>query len=161
MYYTTKTLSGLARRLLGRRTYPARYDQILSEIDTLKPQTILEIGTNDGRNAARLYKRASLHRPDVKYYGFDLFEAMTKDTFAYESSLAVPTKSMVHSYLVRNSCTNIKLYPGNSLETLPAHKHDLPKFDLVFIDGGHSSETVSSDWMNIQDNLHQRSVVFF
>mgnify|MGYP001457844067 CR=1 FL=1 len=33
--------------------------------------------------------------------------------------------------------------------------------DLVFIDGGHSEETVASDWENVKHLLHEKSVVYF
>jgi hypothetical protein len=40
-------------------------------------------------------------------------------------------------------------------------KTQLPKMDLVFIDGGHSTETVATDWENVKDLLHEKSIVFF
>ena len=40
------------------RTYPRRYDQLLEEIETLRSKTTLEVGANDGINAARLFQRA-------------------------------------------------------------------------------------------------------
>jgi hypothetical protein len=37
----------------------------------------------------------------------------------------------------------------------------MPPADLVFIDGGHSYETVSADWHNVQHLLHDQTVVYF
>ncbi len=161
MYYMKKTLVRWIKGNLGLRTYPHRYDQLLQEIDTLHPKTILEIGTNDGINAARLFQRASQYRDDVAYFGFDLFESMNDATFLQEFSLAAPSQEKVDKFLGRNGCLRRQLFAGNTIETLRSKKAQLPKMDLVFIDGGHSQETVASDWMNVQDLLHARSVVFF
>ena len=161
MYYLKKTLKRLIKSSLGLHTYPHRYDQLLEEIDALRPKTILEIGTNDGINAARMVKRASKYHDDVVYFGFDMFESLTDATFLREFALAVPSQKNVDNFLNRNGCIRRNLFAGNTIETLTAKKKQLPQMDLVFLDGGHSQETVSSDWSNVQDLLHSRSVVFF
>ena len=161
MYYFVKNVKRWIKSVLGLRTYAKRYDQLLEEIDNLRPKTILEIGTNDGTNAVRLIKRASLYQNDVVYFGFDMFEVMNEANFLREFALQVPTQNKVEQYLVRNKCKRLHLFPGNTVETLRIEKERLPKMDLVFIDGGHSQETVASDWKNVQDLLHKDSVVFF
>ena len=161
MYYLKKTLKRWIKSNLGLRTYPHRYDQLLEEIDTLRPKTILEIGTNDGINAARMCKRASRYRNDVVYFGFDMFELLTNATFLTEFSLMAPSRKKVDKFLRQNGCIRPHLFAGNTIETLKAKKAQLPKMDLVFIDGGHSQETVASDWINVQGLLHAGSVVVF
>lgn len=161
MYYFRKALARWLKSSLKIRAYPRRYDQLLEEIDTLHPRTILEIGTNDGRNAARLFQRAAHYRDDVEYFGFDLFESMNDATFLREFSLAAPDQEKVDSFLARNGVLRRKLFSGNTIESLHKIKPQLPKMDFVFIDGGHSQETVASDWANVQDLLHPQSVVFF
>lgn len=161
MYYVKKAIVRWVRNNLGLHTYPHRYDQLLEEIDKLHPRTILEIGTNNGINALRLFKRASKYRDDVEYFGFDLFESMNDATFLQEFSLAAPSQKAVEKFLARNGCLKPQLFSGNTCETLRSKKAQLPKMDLVFIDGGHSEETVASDWANVQDILHSKSVVFF
>ena len=143
------------------REYPRRYDQLLQEIDTLHPRMICEIGTNDGTNAVRLIRRALKYRDDVEYYGFDLFEFLDRATFFQEFAIKAPSLKSVCRYLNRNGIHKKKLFSGNTMESLPRLKLSLPKMDLVFIDGGHSDETVASDWMNVQHLLHEKSVVFF
>ncbi len=161
MYYLKKSLKRWIKGSLGLRTYPRRYDQLLEEIDVLRPKTILEVGTNDGINASRLFKRASQYRDDVVYFGFDMFESLTDAIFLKEFALTVPSKKNVDKFLERSGCIRRHLFAGNTKETLNAKKAKLPKMDLVFLDGGHSEETVASDWANVQDLLHAGSVVFF
>lgn len=159
MYYQRKALAHCIMRLLGMRTYPRRYEQILAEIDHVKPKTILEIGTNDGLNAVRMFDRASRHREDVEYFGFDLFENMSRSTFLHEFSLTVPAQDKVSAYMRAHGVTRQTLFTGNTVESMKSAK--LPKIDLAFIDGGHSQETVAADWRNLQKFLHSDSVVYF
>ena len=49
---------------------------------------------------------------------------------------------------------------GNTKKTLPKFQPDRP-IDFVFIDGGHSVETIQSDWDNIKKLMHKDTVVIF
>ena len=44
---------------------------------------------------------------------------------------------------------------------LPAARDAIPLCDLIFIDGGHSYETVRSDWSYCLELVHPGSVIFF
>ena len=161
MYYLKKALKHWVKVSLGISPYPKRYEQLYQEVDMLHPRTICEIGTNDGINAVRLYQRASQYSNDVEYFGFDLFESIDNVTFMKEFSLTVPTKKEVDQFLGRKGVRKRHLFSGNTMESLPREKERLPKMDLVFIDGGHSEETVASDWENVKHLLHEKSVVYF
>ena len=58
---------------------------------------------------------------------------------------------------------DVELVKGWTHETLPeyAHAHPDYKADLIFIDGGHSIETIQSDWDNVQSFISKDSVVIF
>ena len=161
MYYLKKALKHWAKVCLGISPYPKRYEQLYQEVDILHPRTICEIGTNDGINAVNLYQRASQYSNDVEYFGFDLFESIDDVTFMREFSLLAPTKKEVDRFLGRKGVRKRHLFSGNTMESLPREKDRLPAMDLVFIDGGHSEETVASDWENVKHLLHEKSVVFF
>ena len=53
-----------------------------------------------------------------------------------------------------------KLIMGNTRKTLPKFKPERP-IDFVFIDGGHSVETIQSDWENVEKLMHENTVVIF
>ncbi len=161
MYYIKKAFKHWIKVSLGLSPYPRRYDQLYKEVDALHPRTICEIGTNDGINAVRLYVRASQYCNDVEYFGFDLFESIDTKTFDREFSLMAPSKDQVDRFLGRKGVKKRHLFSGNTMESIPRVKAELPKMDLVFIDGGHSAETVASDWENVKDLLHEKSIVFF
>ena len=130
---------------------PDRYAPMYREIAETKPRSILEIGTHDGLNALRMLKLTN-----AAYYGFDLFEQLDRKTFRREFALQPPSKRQVEKHLRGH---NVKLYSGDT-RTSRAWD-DLPKMDLIFIDGGHSEETVAFDWKNAQRLMHDNTVVYF
>jgi predicted O-methyltransferase YrrM len=53
---------------------------------------------------------------------------------------------------------NANLIQGNTRITLPAHEGE---YDFAFIDGGHSVETIRSDWENVKRLMKPGGVVVF
>ena len=125
--------------------------------------SILEIGVFNGNFAERLLKTACKSSPDSKinYLGIDLFkEGLTQDKHATEVSLYPNTLSEVQRRLSKLKNTEVKLIQGDSTTVLPLIAKHL-KFDLIHIDGGHSFETVQSDWKNTMELIDSSTVVFF
>ena len=60
-------------------------------------------------------------------------------------------------YILKKFKSNIKLIKGNSLEILP--NIDLKIFDMIFVDGGHSYETVKSELAYILKNIKNNCLV--
>jgi hypothetical protein len=99
------------------------------------------------------------NRPeDVDYYGFDLFELMTKKIFDQEVSKWPPSEKKVLNK-IKTTGANIKLYKGFSKNTIPVFAREGIVPDFVFIDGGHSIETLESDWEMMKDIIDNDSVV--
>lgn len=120
-----------------------RYDQLLSAVDLFKPKTIVEIGTWNGHNAARMIKQAQKYRKKIIYIGYDLFEDASGTTD--QDELNVKPHYNVHEIegYIRKECPDaeIQLIKGNTRDTLT---HVAP--DICFIDGGHSVETIEGDY---------------
>ena len=137
---------------------PNRYYCLAKEIAKLKPNTILEVGTHNGRSARIMLEEAVKHNSSVKYFGFDLFEDMTEELAVEEHhGKKLPTMSIASQKLAPYNVAFIK---GNTKETLREFSHDEP-IDFVFIDGGHSVETIQSDWDNVKRLISDSSVVIF
>ncbi len=125
------------------------------------PYVILEMGTCRCASALDMIQRAKMIGRDVCYYGFDLFEDATTETNDREHNIkqALPYAA-AHDRLLPTGA-EFRLFKGDSRETLPAAAGHMRLVDFVFIDGGHSVETIRSDWEWIRRMIHRRSVVIF
>ena len=157
------------------------FDQIFIDlIKEKKPKIFLEIGVFTGVTARNVCELLSLiNHNNFFYYGIDLFEdyqeAVSKEfipKFLSENqNFSNPFKSFVYNFLLKEKLNslksvtkflkkfqnNIKLMKGNSLEILP--KIDLKIFDMIFVDGGHSYETVKSEMDYILNNIKNSCLV--
>jgi hypothetical protein len=126
-----------------------RYNQLLETIDGVKPQIIAEIGVWNGENAARMIAQALKYHDSISYIGFDLFEDANKETDEKEFNVKPHfTKASVETKLKELFPTcEIILYKGDTNKTIPICGISA---DLCFIDGGHSVETIESDWDRCQ-----------
>lgn len=122
----------------------------------------MEIGTWNGQRSFLMIKTAQQFHPGsaVIYHGFDLFEEMTPEKLDQEISKLPPTRNEVLGKLQVTSA-HIQLYRGDTRKTLPLVIKSLPPMDFIFIDGGHSLETIANDWHYVQKLMHQKTVVVF
>ena len=129
-----------------------RYSQLLEAIRIKKPTSILEVGTWNGGRAQEMLNLC----PHATYYGFDLFEDASRDTDHEEMN--VKAHYFRDQVLDRLTGFDAHLFKGNTRETL-ANFHE--KVDFVWLDGGHSIETIQSDWENVKRCLNEDAWVFF
>lgn len=134
-----------------------RYEALYTVLETLIAErrsgiTVLEVGTYDGRRAAALatFWTAQSGTP-FTYIGFDLFEDMDPRTNTAEFSKPThPPAEAVARATILAATPRVTLVKGNTRDTLPAfvaaRVAAKSVIDLMFIDGGHSLETVASDW---------------
>ena len=126
---------------------------------------MLEVGTYDGVRACQLLRffLSSNHKRSASYWGFDLFEEMTKEMTAAELSKSrlPPAKAEVERRISSIAKTAVQLFKGNTRDTIPLVAPKLPKMDLIFIDGGHSLETIASDWDGVKACIDPGTIVLF
>jgi predicted O-methyltransferase YrrM len=140
----------------------SRYNYFDTLFREIRPITIMEIGTCRGQGAEVLIRTALKYRDQIEYYGFDLFDTPPRhDTVSMmpDSQEAVGRRlgNMVRQEYPDKSAV-VCLYKGDSRETLPAYRSVVPVADIIFIDGGHSKETVRADWDNAQAYKHDQTV---
>lgn len=139
-----------------------RYGYLYKEIRATKARRILEIGTWNGDRAVKMIGVASESAQPgvVEYYGFDLFEELERARFESEISKWPPTMREVEEKL-RATGVHVRLFKGDTLSSLPAAVLTLPKMDFIYIDGGHSLETIQNDWEGASKLMHDKTVVLF
>ena len=155
MIKTIKRIKSWLRR-------PKRYWQIFWIITRVKPKNIMEIGTWTGDRALTMIRLSQRYHgtKQVDYYGFDLFGQMTTEIFIGEKSKWPPTQQEAFNKLSATGA-NIHLFQGDTMKVLPEMTPKLLKMDLIFIDGGHSLETIANDWHWVSQLMHDKTVVIF
>ena len=128
-----------------------------------KPTRFLEVGVFCGvtaRNVCELLSK--LHKGNFYYIGIDLFGGNISDkenipNYLKQQKFSNPIKNFYYNFVLRENLNSlesvskflkkfsnkIKLIQGNSNSILKSL--DLKNIDFVFLDGGHSFETVYED----------------
>ncbi len=132
----------------------------LHEVALKKPKNFLEVGVFHGvtaRNVCELLY--SIHNNDFKYVGLDLFGESSENIneIIPNTKFNNPFKFFFFKYILKQDPyslegvsnllnkfkNNIHLIKGNS--NILLKKMDMSKIDYVFLDGGHTYETVKND----------------
>jgi len=142
----------------------SRYDHLLDLFSKHNPTSMIEIGVWRGDRTIRFLAEGKALR---RYIGFDLFEEMTSDKFIQESmGTCIPQSKkdvmqLIEPFAKQRGC-QVELIAGLTEETLPKFiKDNAAKFDFVYIDGGHSIETVASDWKYAKELVTKHGIVIF
>jgi len=139
------------------------YRGLFEAIKEVIPANILEIGTSSGQTAIGMIRTAGQFSKEdqISYYGVDLFESGKPSQWELEftGGYIPPKKADVEARLRSETAADITLVAFDSklLHEVPAEKR--MKMDLIFIDGGHSLETVASDWEFAKSSMHEKTVV--
>lgn len=155
-------LRWLQFRILLLTTHPRRYANLFRTIYERRCRCLVEIGTWNGAHAEQMLRTAAARAPihTVRYRGFDLFEDLTDELCTQEFSKRPPSYDAVRERLERTGA-DIRLFKGNTRTTLPLAIDELRNADFVFIDGGHSVETVASDWRVVESAMDRDATVIF
>ena len=154
-------------------------DNFLSLVEEYKPKNVLEIGVFCGvtsRNICELLK--TNFGSDFRYYGLDLFGSSKTSSvdeiepkFLENQKFSNPLKTIYYNFIKKENLNskisvqnflkkfsqNIELIEGDTRVTL--EKVPLSEIDFVFLDGGHSYDTVLSDLQKLYDNMKNNSKI--
>lgn len=128
----------------------SRYRQLLELVRDIKPKHVIEIGTWNGKRAIEMMAVSNCY-----YTGFDLFEEATQETDLKEFNVK-PHHGLVDvgKSIEMAGFNKFCLIRGDTKEQLPKYfNNGAETFDFAFIDGGHSAETIESDFRWISDNI--------
>lgn len=149
--------------------FGGRYSNLLRKMDELIKRSYtlvyLEVGTFNGVRAINLldYFLGTDANRQARYIGFDLFEDMTVEMSKAEfskSTLPLSTTAIQKQFndtlkkKYGNRFVDARLYKGNTKQTIAEWKNDAARLvepNFIFIDGGHSLETIESDFRNLEE----------
>jgi len=149
-------------------------DLFLNEILLSSPKKFLEIGIFQGVTARNicelLYK---IHNNNFKYIGVDKFDLddKTNNEIIPSNNFKNPLKQFYYQYIIKENPyslksvknllkkfdKNIDIFKGDSKDVLP--KIDLSEINYVFLDGGHSYDTVINDLINCKVVVENNGVI--
>ena len=158
VHYKGNLKNNLSKDTVAPDVKLPRYKQLADLVRHYCDGTIVEVGTWNGGRAIEMALAAFEKHDKVHYVGFDLFEEATEESDAYELNskphnlLEAVEKRLTDfagKMLENNKTFTFKLFKGDSKETLPAAREEVLKSKFAYIDGGHSEETVRSDYGNL------------
>ena len=154
-------------------------DNFLSLVNEYKPKKVLEIGVFCGVTSRNLCELLQINNGnDFRYYGIDLFGSNKtskadeiEPKFLENQKFSNPLKTIYYNFIKKENLNskisvqnflkkfsqNIKLIEGDTRVTL--EKVPLSEIDFVFLDGGHSYDTVLSDLQKLYDNMKNNSKI--
>jgi len=136
---------------------PNRYAHVLRAVEATatnskahKPYRVLHFGVGDGVLAVQVLNEAfNKGRPNIEYYGFDLFERATpqhiKDQFL---DVLPPSKATVE-----------KLLKGKTKAKISLNPEEVPVVDLIVLGGPRSLSAIRSSFLLAKKSLHAKTVL--
>ena len=131
--------------------YREPFAKLLDVIKVHKPQTYCEIGLHNGFTARQTCDELIKYNSKIYFEGYDAFETVDKKEANGKSQSSEnhykQAIKRLESVKRKSPDFTYKIYKGYTTETLKPKK-----FDLVYIDGGHSYDTVLHDYNMVKDS---------
>ena len=150
---------------------------LLDQVEFYKPKNFLEVGVFQGVTSRNICEKLNIiNDGKFSFHGIDIFEDSNntvdkKEMTTKHNKLSNPFKHLLFNIILKKDLfsidsiyeflkrykDNVHLYKGFSDTELL--KVDLSAIDMIFLDGGHSYETVSSDLSLILKKIKKGKVI--
>jgi hypothetical protein len=141
-----------------------RYEYLIDLFSRRRPRSLIEIGVWRGDRAIQFLEAGvDLER----YVGFDLFEDLS-NVLAGKEKMGLCTATRFADVQARiqqarrEGRPSVELIAGRTDETMPEFARRIgPPVEFIYIDGGHSLETIRNDWTYSEKMLAPNGMVVF
>ena len=150
---------------------------LLNQIEIYKPKNFIEVGVFQGVTSRNICEKLyEINKENFLFHGIDIFEDTNinidnKEMTIKHNKISNPFKHLIFNIILKKNLfsidsiysflkkfkNNVQLYKGFSETELP--KIDMSKIDMVFLDGGHSYETVRSDLSLILKGIKKNKII--
>jgi predicted O-methyltransferase YrrM len=150
---------------------------LLDQIDSYKPKNFLEVGVFQGVTSRNVCEKLNIiNNGQFSFCGIDIFEDTNsnidnKEMTEKHNKISNPFKHLLFNVILKKDLFSIEsiykflkkfkdkihLYKGFSDTELL--KIDLSSIDMIFLDGGHSYETVSNDLSLILNSMKKGKII--
>ena len=150
---------------------------LFEQIEAHKPKHFLEVGVFQGVTSRNICEKLNLIHPNqFNYYGIDIFEDAddlldNKEMTSKHNKISNPLKHLLYNIILKENLNSLKsvkkllkkfnnnvtLYKG--LSNVILAKINMSEIDFVFLDGGHSYETVKNDLFLILKDIKKNKVI--
>tara|TARA_B110000967_G_scaffold393_1_gene401 strand:- start:15 stop:644 length:630 start_codon:yes stop_codon:yes gene_type:complete len=150
---------------------------LLDQIEIYKPKNFIEVGVFQGVTSRNICEKLyEINKENFLFHGIDIFEDTNinidnKEMTIKHNKISNPFKHLIFNIILKKNLfsidsiysflkkfkNNVQLYKGFSETELP--KIDMSKIDMVFLDGGHSYETVRSDLSLILKGIKKNKII--
>jgi hypothetical protein len=150
---------------------------LLDQIEIYKPKNFIEVGVFQGVTSRNVCEKLyEINKENFLFHGIDIFEDTNinidnKEMTIKHNKISNPFKHLIFNIILKKNLfsidsiysflkkfkNNVLLYKGFSETQLP--KIDMSKIDMVFLDGGHSYETVRSDLSLILKGIKKNKII--
>jgi hypothetical protein len=150
---------------------------LLEQIEIYKPKTFLEVGVFQGVTSRNVCEKLyQINKDNFLFYGIDIFEDTNinvdnKEMTVKHNKISNPLKHFIFNIVLKKNLfsinsiygflkkfkNNVHLSKGFSDLELP--KIEMSKIDMIFLDGGHSYQTVKNDLSIILKGIKKNKII--
>jgi len=150
---------------------------LFEQIEKYKPKNFLEVGVFQGVTSRNICEKLNLiHQNQFNFFGIDIFEDSddildNKEMTSKHNKISNPIKHLLYNIIFKENLNSLKsvkkllkkfdnnvtIFKG--LSDIMLLKINMTEIDFVFLDGGHSYETVKNDLFIILKNIKKNKII--
>jgi len=150
---------------------------LFEQIEKYKPKNFLEVGVFQGVTSRNICEKLNLiHQNQFNFFGIDIFEDSddildNKEMTSKHNKISNPIKHLLYNIIFKENLNSLKsvkkllkkfdnnvtIFKG--LSDIMLLKINMTEIDFVFLDGGHSYETVKNDLFIILKNMKKNKII--